>query len=232
MITTQLQPLADILKRFEAPSTSSDAGHIRSQAETLASQQREILHSHSIGRRSLRIGEGGSPRRSHDHGRRSMSLDDAEEKLRRGVRDFMAKTRHVSHGNERVQLQQQQPSGPLPEVVLSPIADLTIPRVAYILVSPLQGLITHLATMSRSPGDKAAEDKMCKSPTLAVFGNADVFVAASKLRAWTARMEGVAGSQFRGVQIDGAGHFWVEEGVLDDMSNLVAGFADRLLSHR
>lgn len=246
MVTSQIPPLASILSRFESPATASHAGNIRTKAETLAAQQREILSTGpAMGRRSLRIGEGssgGSPRRSHEHGRRSLSLDDAEDKLRRGVRDFMAKTRHLSpHGSERVggsfhdqshhhhHKREKSVGAPSVEVTLSQVTDLVPPRAAYLLISPLQGLITHLATMSRAPGDEGSEKKLRDNPTLAVFGNADVFVAASKLRAWTERMEGANGSRFTGSQVDGAGHFWVEEGVMDRMSGLVNMFAEALI---
>lgn len=221
MITTQLPPLADVLARFSSPTTSSEAGQIRTRAESLGTQQRELMHAHS--RRSLRVGEG-SPKRSHD-GRRSFSLDDAEEKLRKGVQHFMAKTKHGSRTNSSIGLKATPP----PELVLSPITNLVHPIPAYLVVSPLQGMISHLATLSRSPQDSAAEAKFRESHTLAVYGDGDVFVSAQKLRAWTMKIEGMEQSLFRGKEIKGAGHFWVEEGVLDTMMGHVEGFVRELL---
>lgn len=221
MITTQLPPLAEILAPFARPSTSSGAGQIRTRAESLGYQQRSLLNTHS--RRSLRVGEG-SPKRSHD-GRRSFSLDDAEEKLRKGVQHFMAKTKHGSRNSS--------PSGltaPPKDLVLSPVTDLVQPEAAYLIVSPLQGMISHLATMSRSPQDAAAEEKLKDHHTLAVYGDEDVFVSAQKLRAWTMKMEVTEGSLFKAKEVQGAGHFWVEEGVLGHMMGYVDEFVAQLLN--
>ncbi|KAL6360069.1 hypothetical protein LRP88_05768 [Fusarium phalaenopsidis] len=113
-----------------------------------------------------------------------------------------------------------------------------MPKPAYFVISPLQGLVTHLATMSlvptalvknRDPHDVAAEEKLIWNPTLAVYGDTDVFVAVHRLRAWTARLGDRPGSGFRGREITTAGHFWVEEGVLDTMKDAVGGFAEELL---
>ncbi|KAL6887536.1 phosphatidylinositol-glycan biosynthesis class S domain-containing protein [Trichoderma longibrachiatum] len=119
---------------------------------------------------------------------------------------------------------------------LSPIDGFTMPRPAYLLVSPLQGLVTHLATMSLLPSvfarrrpipqqDPSAEAKLVQNPTLAVFGDCDIFVPVGKLRAWVARLSAQPASQFRGHEIPSAGHFWAEEGVLHAMLDLVCEFA-------
>ncbi|PTB65844.1 hypothetical protein BBK36DRAFT_1120212 [Trichoderma citrinoviride] len=118
---------------------------------------------------------------------------------------------------------------------LSPINGFMMPRPAYLLVSPLQGLVTHLATMSLMPSvltrrrppqqDTGAEAKLVQSPTLAVFGDCDIFVPVGKLRAWVARLSSQPASQFRGHEIPSAGHFWAEEGVLHSMLDLVCDFA-------
>lgn len=275
MITTQLLPLPALLAPFASPVAASDAAHIRLRAETLASQQRDLLLLSSSallgarGRRSLRVGEGSgvssAGRKSHDS-RRSFSIDDAEEKLRKGVQDFLARTRHLSPGGSRSRNRGfSAPVSPSPvnipsgaasppaaaaaPATLPPIEGLVRPRPAYILVSPLQGIITNLATMSRSLAgvDPSAEAKLRQNPTLAVYGNQDVFVSAGKLRDWTARMmesetrrdgdakkrasmerEGRV-SRFEGKEIDGAGHFWVEEGVLMQMMGWVDQFVRGLM---
>lgn len=253
MVTTQLPPLPALLAPFTSPISTSCAGHIRILAETLANRQRELLGTTRMGRRSMRVGEGGgrsaggSPRKSHDSRRsRSFSLDDAEEMLRRGAHEFLAKTRHPRHHSPLASISQSTtPAGgdsataPAP-TTLPPIENLLRPRPAYILISPLQGIITNLATMSRSPSDAAAEAKLRQNPTLAVYGNQDVFVPASRLRSWKARMEGTESPEglevaqtegaalgspgFQGREIDGAGHFWIEEGVLGQMIGWVGEF--------
>ena len=104
-----------------------------------------------------------------------------------------------------------------------------MPKAAYLLISPLQGFVSNLATMSRSPSDAAAEAKLRQCPTFAAFGDNDMFVPVGKLRSWAAKMESRGGSVFRSEEIDGAGHFWVEEGVLGMMMGKVKEFVNELV---
>lgn len=83
--------------------------------------------------------------------------------------------------------------------------------------------------MSRSPQGTEADIKLRQHPTLAVYGNQDIIVAASKLRSWKTRMEAAEGSTFRGREVDGAGHFWAEKGVLGEMMDLITGFVRDLI---
>ncbi|KAF4983531.1 hypothetical protein FZEAL_1066 [Fusarium zealandicum] len=255
MVTTLLPPLDAILQPFVSPIAGSDAAEVRLRAAHLAEQQNIVLGSARAAmiehrtirggsKRGVRIGgdESGSPRKSHEsHGRRSFSLD--EEKLRRGVHDFIARARSGRHSQKMfhspVDSQSSTIVPPPPGEHLPTIPDLTMPQPAYLMISPLQGLITHLATMSllpsalgknKDPHDVAAEEKLVMNPGMAVFGDTDVFVAAHRLRAWTARLKERTGSRFRGHEVTTAGHFWAEEGVLYKMSDVVGGFAEELLS--
>ncbi|KAH7166339.1 Alpha/Beta hydrolase protein [Dactylonectria macrodidyma] len=266
MITTQIPPLYAILEPFASPPAGSDAAEVRLRAEHLAQQQNVVLASarsvmlergiRSPSKRGVRIGgdEGGSPRKSHEShgGRRSFSFD-AEDKFRRGVHDFVAKAKSGRHGHKLFHAkadsrdravtpppQPPQPSQPQPDDKLAAIRDLTMPNTAYLLISPLQGLVTHLATLSlvptalakrKTPHEAEAEEKLVRNPTLAVFGDTDVFVASHKLRTWATRIEGRQGSKFQSHEVTTAGHFWVEEGVLHQMRDEVAAFADRLLTN-
>lgn len=309
MVTTQLGPLDALLNPLVAPSADSDAAEIRLRAEHLAEQQNAMLggvRSEAMAQRrrrkeqqqshlriptspsrlsGVRVGgdEGGGPRRSHESlGRRSFSLDDAEEKLKKGVHDLLAlrRSRHDGGGHHifhrRSVSGHARPRSP-PSVSSSPdtpqsesatdgtgsgpshgSAGLVMPRPAYLLVSPLQGLVTHLATMSLVPSalhgrtrhhehrgrrdrhgqdpeteaeaECAAEEaKLMRNPTLAVFGDRDVFVSAGKLRAWTARLGTARGSLFRGLEVPSAGHFWAEAGVVEEMLAAAGQFAGALL---
>ncbi|KAG9258424.1 Alpha/Beta hydrolase protein [Emericellopsis atlantica] len=218
MVTSQLPPLEDLLLTFATPAIDSAAAQIRSQADTLAAQQRDVLHARS--RRSLRVGEGSPKRRSNDSARsHSFSLDEAEDKIRHLVNKTV-------HRRENSRGQPGSTNGAA-SVTLAAVPDLTLPRPAYLLISPLQGFVLSLATMRRHTGDEAAEQKMRGNPTLAVFGNGDIFVAASKLRTWVTRMED-GDSLFQGQEVEGAGHFWVEQGVLSTMMSHVANFVRML----
>lgn len=290
MVTTQLPPIEDILSPFAAPDTDSNASQIRLRAQHLAEQQNLILGStraamlqvknpHSPRKRSSGVRIGGdegdrSPRKSHDsHGRRSFSSPgrrsfslDAEDRVRRGVYEFMAK-RKAKHGVHHFNWTQRrsmsgsepQDAGPslrhqTPEASESPkqpvdatdetelerlpaMANFVYPRPAYILVSPLQGLVMHLATMSLYPSRHktreadAAENKLVETPTLAVFGDHDVFVPVGKLRTWTRKLSSRDESRFTGHEIPRAGHFWAEEGVLHGMNERVGAFAGGLIQN-
>lgn len=208
--------------------------------------------------RGVRVGgdEGNgasSPRRSldghgHGHGhhgsRRSLSRE-VEEKLH----ELVAKTksglgaqRHHRHASSNGTLrsvpeektdsdrdaeQQQKPA----EGHLPALPAFSIPKQAYLLISPIPGLASHLVTLRvlphtlrRSSTEDAAEAKLARYPTLAIHGGADMFVLPYKAREWVARLGAVEASRFRGVEVPDAGHFWAEEGVLEEMLGLVGGF--------
>ncbi|KAG5931228.1 hypothetical protein E4U53_001884 [Claviceps sorghi] len=307
MVTTLLPPIEELLSPFSSPEADSHAAQIRLRAQHLAEQQNLILggmraamlqvpnprhpeRRHSGG---VRIGgeEGGrSPRKSHDsHGPSRISLD-AEDRIRRGVHDLVArrKAQHPLHhwnwtltrsrsGGSGAELRDgeprreqsaseaaaaaaaaaagggggggggrggresptKHPSGEHPSGEQEPqlqrlptVSHFVCPRPAYILVSPLQGLVAHLATMSLLPShshthDEPAEKKLVENPTLAVFGDKDVFVPVGKLRTWAARLS-AGSSRFTAWEVPCAGHFWTEEGVLQGLTERVGEFAGSL----
>lgn len=267
MITTQIPPLGDILALFATPEVGSPASEIRLRAKQFAAQENSVIASvlaakteHGVHRNlSVRVGFEQDQRRSHES-RRSLSLEEAEEKLRKGCHDLVARVKHAKKpeaaedgkdapGKEGLQSQK-------PEAI-----DIVAPRAAYLLVSPLQGLVAHLATVSLKPPSSisnwlskkgkpaasttparaqeqscdaeltASEKKLVESPTLAVFGDGDVFVPVQKLRHWAKRLQGVKGSRFVAQEFPNAGHFWVEERVAYDMRDCVGDFVSGLL-HR
>jgi alpha/beta superfamily hydrolase len=102
-------------------------------------------------------------------------------------------------------------------------------QTAYLLVSPLQGFLHNLATVFSAKFSAEHEVKLTVDPTLAIFGDDDVFVSIKKLRAWSERLGGSktgkakGGSRFRYVEVSGAGHFWHDKSavrVLQDEINI------------
>ncbi|GAO17902.1 hypothetical protein UVI_02030010 [Ustilaginoidea virens] len=256
MVTAQLAPMEALLQPFASPEPDSPAAQIRLRAQHLAEQQNLILGSVRAAmqarlpqsptkQRGVRVGgsEGGgggaaagaassSSRRSHDSLRFSL---DGEDKFRRGVHEFLA--RKAKHGPRRRASGAPVPGGTEDADAATGCGDAPAklaaadvvppPRPAYLLVSPLQGVVTHLATMSWTRRkDDDAEDKLVRHPTVAIYGDADVFVPAGKLRAWAARLSGGA-SLFAAREVRGAGHFWKEEGVLQEMVDEVGRFCSR-----
>ncbi|PKS08679.1 hypothetical protein jhhlp_004732 [Lomentospora prolificans] len=283
MITMQLPPLVEMLRPFVSPELGTAAAEIRVRAEHLADHQNMILASvrEAWGRGSrlkspLRVGgtESGEVRGSVE-GRRSLMIE-AEEKIRKSIGEVVAKTKRVrktddgvSRGKRTEETEEVVEEVERGHACADEVVDLVVPRAAYVLVSPLQGIISHLASMSivpahlpslpklkipfrqkkeektatqKPPGVAAetsfsnsttemnlAELKLVRNPTLAAFGDHDVFVPAHKLRSWAKRMQEVPGSSFHAVEVSSAGHFWVEERVLEKLSGLVAGFTGSLV---
>ncbi|KAK3346146.1 Alpha/Beta hydrolase protein [Lasiosphaeria hispida] len=172
MVTTHLPCLEAILAPFDTPNYGSPAAEIRLRAEHLAEMQNTIIssarataverqsgHSH---RRSMgvRIGGDEENRKSHDS-RRSFSSD-LEDRIHKGVAELMAKARKGQRKRQAVKEQahhgDETPRAPVvPETpekqepahdCLLLVSSRVTHRPVYLLVSPLQGVITNLATMS------------------------------------------------------------------------------------
>ncbi|KAK5659195.1 hypothetical protein OQA88_1286 [Cercophora sp. LCS_1] len=170
MITTNLPPLESILAQFDTPACGSSAAEARLRAQHLAETQNVILASaraavvDSQKRRSyrkslgLRVGGDEDNRKSHDS-KRSFSLD-LEDRIHKGVTELKTK---ISHRKRLVSADQgagemvQEPISPnkatetvtpvAPEHLL-PVQGHIAFHAAYLLISPLQGVVTSLATMS------------------------------------------------------------------------------------
>jgi len=258
-VTTLLAPLPRLLAPLVAPAAGSPAAEIRLRAEHLAESQNAVLSSARRARgRSHRAGlgvrVGGEEevgRASHDTPRRSLSLD-AEEKMRRGVAELLARAR-----GRRIPADKGGGDAPAAEGeaakeedLLPPVPGLPSVRAAYLLVSPPVGVATALATMSFSvpflrrakqrpaaaeeaadeAGDADAERKLAAHPTLAIYGDGDGFSSSKKVREWAARLSGAPGSLFRAHEVSTAGHFWAEGRTVYVLRDAVAAFGTELLN--
>jgi len=119
-------------------------------------------------------------------------------------------------------------------------------RVAYLLVSPLHGWINSLATMSLFGSKSRArkpvghpcnslpepEAKFTIDPTLALFGDNDVFVSVNKLRAWGERIHSACerrgNPNFVHKEVPGAGHFWHDHEALQILREEIKDFVSSL----
>lgn len=140
---------------------------------------------------------------------------------------------------------------------LPPVAGLPSPVVAYLLVSPPVGWATNLMTLNlgnpvsglfgRHPRAKSKDrehqaaasgpaeskqerQKLVENPTLAIYGDSDVFVAVRKFRDWAARLQSAPGSRFRAHEVSTAGHFYIEEGTMQRLADAVRTFSGELLA--
>lgn len=100
---------------------------------------------------------------------------------------------------------------------------MVLPKLRYLLVSPLLGPIASLATMfSRLKFERRGlqrgqelpltrpEDVLSTNASLIVYGTADHFTSSTKVKAWCAKISAAPGSLSTSTEIHGAGHFWHE----------------------
>lgn len=115
--------------------------------------------------------------------------------------------------------------------------------ISYLLVSPLLPPLSHFLTLfsklsldvgvnmpaqgRQIPCPKPAT-QLCTHRTLAIYGNHDGFTSAKKLRTWSHELSQVPHSQFQCREIDGAGHFWREDGVETQARHVLQDWLDRM----
>lgn len=109
-------------------------------------------------------------------------------------------------------------------------------RARYLVISPVllpftQTLLPpgppNLVTgFRRNSGDSNAGAQFLANPTLALFGSSDGFTAARRLRGWAEKMskDAQVSSKFEWQEIEGAGHFWREAGVMQELQAKVSGW--------
>ncbi|KAL4962142.1 uncharacterized protein BDV14DRAFT_179078 [Aspergillus stella-maris] len=102
---------------------------------------------------------------------------------------------------------------------------------SYLLISPLLPPINLFLTLfldmslevdtqgsghrRKIPCPKSTE-KLCAHQTIAIYGDEDTFTSVSKLRKWSGELSGVSAGLFQATEIEGAGHFWREDGVEEE----------------
>jgi hypothetical protein len=115
---------------------------------------------------------------------------------------------------------------------------------AYLLISPIQGVVGGLATMFSTTPVKAFvpslsffsrkkeshsgsttlssnEGKLAENRTLVVFGNKDTFSNADKMRRWAQKLESIGGGRFTAIEVPDGGHFWHQREELDMLRSSV-----------
>jgi len=104
-------------------------------------------------------------------------------------------------------------------------------QTAYLIVSPLQGIVSSLITMWGKSSKLCIENerKFTIDPTLVLFGDDDMFVSVKKLRAWAQGLSssnkgGKEDGNFRYVEVPGAGHFWHDHDAVRTLQEEVGKF--------
>lgn len=220
LILKNLPPIPTILQPFQSPVTGSACDEIVSRAHNLAqesnhewrqlAEDREHMHNAYLnGHRTKPSLTMGGDETSPDKRRTSRDIRRSADgrlsvELGQRLRSISHRGRkHVEHST--------------PQLDVTPYAPITFPGVQYLLISPLAGPIATLATPALANkfwGRKdETEESVGKYPTLAVYGDQDIFTSAKKTRDWSQRLLELYGSTISSVEVAGAGHFWVEQGV-------------------
>lgn len=105
---------------------------------------------------------------------------------------------------------------------------------AYLLISPLLSPVASILALSLSnlisKNKREQEDlqRLTSHYTLALSGTDDIFTSSARLHSWASNLFNEPDSRFTFRQIDGAGHFWREDGVRellrDSIRDWVKGF--------
>ncbi|PYI34741.1 alpha/beta-hydrolase [Aspergillus indologenus CBS 114.80] len=115
--------------------------------------------------------------------------------------------------------------------------------VAYLLISPIlppiNRFLTLFAKLSLDIGTFESSqrqsipcpqpaDQVCAHETLALYGTQDTFTSVHKLQTWSKELRQNPSSKFRSVEIDGAGHFWIEDGVRSQARDAIRNWLFRI----
>lgn len=221
LILKHLPPIPSIVQRFSNPLNGSAADEILLRGHKLADQsnlawinwardhereKRKRRHEHKT---SLTVGgEETSPevRRSSREAKRSFDIP-------RSL-DLGHHLRSLGHRGRRSEV-----SITSPEQV-----DVTLatPEVRYLLISPLTPPISTLAApaLGQKLWGRSSDtglESIGKQATLAVYGDQDIFASARKIREWCDHLKAEHGPSFSSVEVAGAGHFWIEQGVEEQL---------------
>ena len=226
LVASHLPPISEILAPFSRPEEGSTAAEIRRRALHLADawndeHRARRRHAHAS---ALHGGEcePGS-RRSRELSRRSVeflrrSMDRSREKLGLSPRRTAVTAAET-----------------LREVGLPSL------RLAFLLVSPLLPPVSSLLSMFARHGllhrssnsgledDEAQASRLARGPTIAIYGDDDLFTSSKKLRRWTSRLKQRPESSFQATEIPNAGHFWHSPEVQRTLANTVTLWAQSLL---
>ncbi|KAM3415547.1 hypothetical protein BST61_g9068 [Cercospora zeina] len=237
LILSRLPGVPTILKRFEIAERGTAASEIFMRARTLAKQTKHSMElpqspysSRTIRGRQLRPDDSPTKWQSSvvvggDE------LDASERRRSRDSRTSVDVIRDVPH-NIKHHMRRHSGHSRRPSLDRENDAPASTSHhangntgiatvVRYLMVSPV---LVPFSTTLLSPGLPFTEGSSSDGetgvlglahPTLIVFGTLDIFTASRKLRLWAERLQkNSAEGKVRWAQIDGAGHFWREHGVV------------------
>lgn len=241
LITTYLPPIDTILERFARIKPGTSEAEIRLRASSLAGQWNREAQMHSdiqrekIFKAPSMLGTSPNPTALVMGGEESEPGTTRQSQESRRSKDLVRRSfeRSRIRFGRRISAQITNP-------VEHTLHVLLVPRVCYVLISPLLPPVSSLATFfshvsltkytksSVSAADDIDIDhKLASHPTLAIYGGKDLFVSQKKLRAWAEAIFKRPSSLFRFHEIAGAGHFWHQNSTEADMRRYVREWLER-----
>ncbi|OJD25835.1 hypothetical protein ACJ73_02799 [Blastomyces percursus] len=248
MIASHLPSIETVLSLFASPVAGSSSAEILQQAEDLSTlwnleaklevssqtptRQGSSCDGHGKLSQCVSMGssaESSGKRSSMDRG--AMIRKSIERSRRRLRARFLR-----GHGVES----RAMGASAIASSSVSEIAhNMLTPAVSFLLISPVIPPITNFMTFSlfgprinldvtlagMNVKSTPPEEQLTAHRTLAVYGNNDMFASAKKLRKWVTDLRKTPGSMFEFVEIDMAGHFWLEEGTEAQMRAAVREWA-------
>lgn len=251
LITTLLPTTDVILSRFANATKGGAVAEIISRAADLSDQWNKEARHDCEARRGRQLMMGQSVRASShimaeggegcEHGNRKASgasrrsLDGLRRSL--DVSEGKLSSRDGSRGDDDLRFRKD---GILP-------GDIQLPNTSYLLISPLLPPVSTLATMFSNSGVTEGpeeipssqqlstdtilkREKFLSNNTLAIYGDKDFFTSQRKLRRWAEHLAGESNSKFWFREISGAGHFWVEDGVEEQLRAAVREWVQNIVS--
>lgn len=253
LLTCYLPPIKDILDRFSVITKGTVEDEIRLRALNLSTQWNKEVRMRSDAQRgrsfrgkeklesptlSIAIAMGGeeSEPGSRRSSRESKSLDIFRKSIDCSRRGLGLRKLSSRIGSETL-------LGDNCPINLT----MSLPRVCYLLISPIMPPISSLATMfsklsihpllskwsmlavGNHHKPLQPEDILTKNPTFAVYGDKDFFSSQKKLQKWSENLAQCPESAFQFREIPDAGHFWQEQGVEKQMRGSIREWLQKLL---
>ncbi|KAG8533112.1 uncharacterized protein KY384_001895 [Bacidia gigantensis] len=247
LIAFNLPPLSTILLPFKHLEQGSTAAEICLRAQHLACERRLCLtHNADHDAKDIRkpsatiqapssamvMGGDESPRTSNGHdGRKSLdvaklrrSIENSTHKFHLGIRGG-----HDSSPASTPTLLRESTHAVISHNGGIEAVKVPEPTVSYLLVSPVLSSLGSLSVaFSISFSKQDTKRKLAENDSLVVYGGSDVLTNQKKLKRWVEETEELAdakGGKFQYREVEGAGHFWRESGVLEKLRHTVKKWA-------
>jgi pimeloyl-ACP methyl ester carboxylesterase len=97
-------------------------------------------------------------------------------------------------------------------------------------LSPMLKDSNPMPRTDEKPDVSGEHNKLTEHPTLAIYGDKDVFTSPRKLRRWAEQLANVNDSRFTFAEITGAGHFWHENRAEARMKDAIRYWVEDLVT--